>query len=198
MATILFDVDGVLADFIFSFTTMLSYMTGISSSCTEMMTYDWDFKNSPYTADDLNAGWEMLKRDPTWWTRLTPLINSSTWARIEQLCHKHHVVFGTSRPSYFNAQKQTQAWLLNHGISTPSVVITKRKGELAHVLGAAYAIDDKPENAVCIHWLADSPQCKVFLREWDYTRCAAAIMPPKISRVSGVEEFLNRIEEEEV
>ena len=93
---------------------------------------------------------------------------------------------------------QTQRWLTNHGLETPSVVVSSKKGEIARAIRATHSLEDKIENAWAIHWISDSPQTKSFLLDRPYNRVQESpeIGARGIIRVGSVEEFLDEVEGE--
>lgn len=192
LKTILFDVDGVLAEFILAFTALANRLYGTPIIRTEEQP-SWRFSKLDYIQE--RRVWEIIQATPGWWTGLAPLVGPETLGRIHRLTRTDNVVFGTSRVSDVDpAARQTVEWLRQLGIPNPSVVVTKLKGDLARLIQADYAIDDKAENAACIHWISDSPQTQVYLLDRPYNRNYT--LPDRIKRIHTVDQFLMDIEEE--
>jgi len=197
--TVMFDVDGVLADFVKGFTATANRLFGTKIiSTTEQTT--WNFHSSGLLSKTQESfTWETLKNDGDWWERLDSLIGEETWRRIRELMRWSEVLFVTNRASDFSPPGlQTQRWLTNHGIETPSVVVSSKKGEIARAVRATHSLEDKIENAWAIHWISDSPQTKSFLLDRPYNRVQESpeIGARGVIRVGSVEEFLDEVEGE--
>jgi hypothetical protein len=190
MKTILFDVDGVLADFIYGFTrtAMVEFGTPIIGTYEQETWADiagLDKKQIDYV-------WKRIKTDPNWWSFLPALVSEEVFRRINKLHDTHQVVFCTHREQGTpNCQWQTVTWLQLHGIMRPTVIVSKRKGDVAKAIDADFAIDDKPENVACIHWIADVKPCRTFILDRLYNNRVE--LPSKICRVQTVFEFLEAI-----
>ena len=181
---ILFDVDGVLADFVYGFTALTgqAYTTGEQK--------EWDMLDR-LTPHQLESAWQKVNVSDTFWLSLPPLVSKETFYRINLLSKEHTIIFGTHRMG-IKPQTQTNLWLVENGITNPNVVVTKRKGEFARVIDADFSIDDKVENANCIHWIADSKPCKSFLLDRHYNRIGKT---KGVTRIESVEKFLGEIDE---
>src|SRR6266705_2506919 len=96
---ILFDIDGVLADFRLAF-TKLGVKMGLFPAAwlplQPLAQCAWDFPLvSPAQKE---AVWEKIKQDPWFWTELESLVDKDTFADIRDLGYDHSVYFVTSRP----------------------------------------------------------------------------------------------------
>jgi hypothetical protein len=92
--TIIFDVDGCLADFVEGFTTLGNRMFGVPIMKAHTQE-TWD--NFGGTKEQKSAIWEALKQDPEYWMNLSALIGPTTFARIDSLAMYHRVYFLTTR-----------------------------------------------------------------------------------------------------
>lgn len=189
--TIIFDVDGVLADFVLGFTQAAGAAKPWGSAVNDGL---WDFSDR-FTKAVINATWEVIKNDPWWWRGLPPLVSSEVFDQIEELSRTHQVLFVTARVSYHNAQYQTHRWLQDHGIISPDVVVTHRKGDIAKAVGASFHIDDKPENVAYVHWTADNQPCRSYFLERPPTAEKSLWLPANVKRVTDVSEFIQDIKE---
>lgn len=188
--TIMFDVDGVLADFIAGFTKLANEWYGTPVYTSNVYNGDWNFTTflNKTKADRL---WSVIKTDATWWETLPPLQSSEIFSRIWKLQKRATVVFCTHRFGN-HAQRQTQRWLERNGLAMPAVVLSKRKGDVARSLDVDFAIDDKPENAACIHWIADTKPCQSVLLDQPYNQDAQ--LPERVTRAFTMGEFLDYVE----
>lgn len=187
MKTILFDVDGVLADFVYAFTREC----GIEPYSTPLLQV-WDFGDTISKSVQSKA-WEKIIKTPMWWADYVPTLASlQEFGRIDDLTLDNQVVFCTNRTGTPSPQRQTEAWLIMQGnILNPHVIVSKRKGDVAKAIDADYAIDDTAENAACVHWIADSKPCKSYILDRPYNR--TKFLPTKVRRVFSVAEFLEDV-----
>ena len=192
MKTIVFDVDGVLANFTRGFTQIANRMFGVPVVENDDQP-SWDFKET-LSAKQQDKIWEELKSIPGWAHSLEALIPYKTFCRINQLALKNELYFVTNRFSYMRPPgEQTVTWLMLHGISSPRVIVSAKKGEICQAIGADYCLEDNWGNAVSVHWMAE--KCRSFLIERRYNEEARKIIPSGIVRVKTVEEYLDHIEE---
>lgn len=189
--TILFDVDGVLADFCLGFTQL----AGVASPWGTVAQKQWQFDEQFISPELRHATWERVTKTPGWWETLEPLVSKNTIWSISWLQQNGcNVVFCTNREGTPSPQVQTAHWLQNHGFEgNPHVILSKRKGEIAKAIDADYAIDDKPENVACIHWIADAQPCKSYVITRPYN--LVNYLPAKVRRVDTVNQFLSDIQE---
>ena len=186
MKTIMFDVDGVLADFSYAFTKECGIFTPVAGPEQQA----WDFPEIPREVQ--NEVWKRIKASRDWWLNLPSLVSADVFWKIDELVSDHQLVFVTSRVG-IAPQLQTELWLHHYGIQNPCVVVSKRKAEIAKAIDADYSIDDKPENVACVHWIADVKPCRSYVIDRPYNR--TGFIPKNVRRVLTVEEFLNDIEE---
>jgi uncharacterized HAD superfamily protein len=164
---------------------MRGYLDHTSSSLEQT---GWDqFGLSP---EQMSSVWDYILANRGWWNTLPPLIDKKTFSAIDDLKYDHQVTFVSARLG-ISPQRDTSAWLERHGIENPSVIITKRKGEIARALDIDYSIEDKPENAAVIHWMADVRPCKSYIIDRPYNQ--VDFLPKNIKRVKTVDEFLGEI-----
>ena len=191
---ILFDVDGVLADFVIAYLTLLRDCV---PGCEDIEPYHtglqkvWDFS---IDKNYIHAGWVIVKNSNTFWMTLPPLVSPGTFARINALTKKREVYFVTSRSGGHKAQEQTRRWLTEHGVEHPTVIVSKNKGQFARAVDAAALIDDKAGNAVYVAY--ESPSTTAYLLNRQYNRFDHSVLGSKVRRIRAVDEFLDEIEKE--
>lgn len=201
MKTVLFDVDGVLADFVFAFTKLAGAIDGTGRGWGQQdhPPGNWKFDDH-FEKKVINAAWDVINHSSYFWASLPSLVSETVWEQIEELHEGNHVVFATARATSnakhrTSPQRQTQEWLAAHGVHGANVVLTEKKGDFARAINADYAIDDKPENVACIHWISDVKPTKAYFKLWPSTVDKAIHLPENIKRVASVAEFLNDIME---
>ncbi len=183
MKTILFDIDGVLADFVEGFTKVAKELYG-GQVITTNRQQSWEFD----VGGDLSAIWTRIAEERGFWGRLTPLVGPSVFKQINDLCLDNHVVFATNRfVGTPGPQYQTSAWLQRVGISRPNVVLSRDKKEIAMAIKPHFSIEDKIQNAYDIA----EANCVSFLLDRPYNRGEIFDL-----RVSTVSEFLREVEGE--
>lgn len=195
MKTVIFDVDGCLADFVMGFTKEVMghgsekhYL--LEPWGTRENRCKWDFSDV-FTKKQVEDAWSRIKNSRDWWTKLPALEDEHVFDQIDALQNEYHVLFVTARVGW-NPQQQTQRWLWYHGVDDASVVVSAKKGEIANAVKASYHIDDKPENACCVHWMSESTK-SYFLQQ--YYRPGQEIVPERVRRVKSVQEYLDDIKE---
>jgi len=208
MKTIVFDIDGVLADFIAGFMRVAKEVVGRDLPYVDTLTHEhWD--SFPGLTDAEVAGtWKYISTyiGYEFWTTLSPLATRDEFLGIASLMppdffgglsgYGHRVYFATNRQTP-GAQAATASWLLYNSTSRvvgahPHVVITKRKGEFCRVVDADYYIDDKSENVDCAIWMTDK-KVKAFVIDRIYNRGVYAPHSSSAKRVSSITEFLEEV-----
>ena len=201
--TIQFDIDGVLADFIWGFTKLGEQYTGTPPTNTWNQ-LQWDGFNG--IDEKLQEKlWEWIGNSNYFWQSLPPLIDRVEAAQIREMIvsPESQVYFVTNRIG-LNVRGQTEAWLRRWlelpSWANPTVIIARSKGEVAKAVMADFSIDDKAENAWCIGWLTTpqntkTPDCRSYLLDRPYNRYDSKVGSSKIRRVATLQEFLNDVKE---
>jgi len=183
---VMFDVDGVLANFIegfkYTYRRVHGYVLPIPYEDIR-----WDDLGDP-------AVWDVIKVSSGWWTLLRPIPESRVFKRINAMQNSHDVYFVTARPG-LAVKQQTETWLRLQGIEDPAVILSSKKGETASVLGADFSVEDKAGNAVYISY--QSPQTKSFIVDRPYNQFDPQMIGSKVVRIKEIEQFLAAIELED-
>lgn len=198
---VMFDVDGVLADFLGGFSALAKTL----DPNVPLLTYEeadpsrgvyqqerWDFDPKLYPPELVNQVWKLIKAsDSAFWLTLEPLQHQDVYDWIADMVYERNVYFVTNRPGYL-AKPHTEEWLRARGIYNPTVIVSSLKGEVAKSLEADYSIEDKAGNAVMIkYW---SPKTHSYLLDWPYNRFNQDILGSKVRRVDGIGQFLDDVE----
>lgn len=189
---IMFDLDGCLVDFIGGFTRRAAQLhPGVPVT----LTHDQPSWNGfpCMTKPMIDRTWDSIKQDRSFWYNLHSLVGDHDAERIRCLGHDSDVYFVTARTGVYTKQ-QSELWLeANLVIKRPSVIISKKKGEVAKAIGAHYSIDDKASNASTVAWLTED-KTKSYLLDRQYNRVDPDFMASSVVRIASITEYLNIIE----
>lgn len=176
---VMFDMDGVLVDFLKAYRLQQRIM-----GYEPTMTDNWD------DYEDSRV-WAVIRTSDTFWLEAEARVARDAFQRIDRLQRRNDVYFVTSRPGV-DVKYQTEQWLKARGISTPTVILSHRKAEIAAGLSADWSIEDKPGNAAMIkYW---SPRTKSYLLDAPYNRFPHHVIGRKVVRVDSVEDYLDAVE----
>jgi len=194
---VMFDIDGVLADFVLGFTdrACLKYGTPAERTVEHKV---WDLFPG-LDKKMIDAIWRDLEKDDShFWDSLEKLPSLVEEQYLWHLCGRDgvEVYFVTNRHTR-TAHDQTQRWLATtFGIPGANVICVgaQSKGNMAKALEADFAIDDKLGNAVYMYY--ESPKTKVYLLERPYNAVGPEMIGRGVVRVPTLTPFLADIEDE--
>lgn len=153
MSIIGLDIDGVLSDFVSSYTDLFIATTGVDNfhdrhAATFPPCFDYPQLSYGYTDDHAAAVWKLIKKDMQFWMKLEPLVGTQeTLEKLDSLrLDGHDIYFVTSRPGLM-AKWQTETWLQTHGFDVPTVIMHSDKGAVVKLLEMDAYIDDHLVNA---------------------------------------------------
>ena len=186
---IVFDVDGVLANFTLGFTQRAAQIDARVMVRSSEEQLEWDFRDFPPGVEA--ATWRSVQQDPCFWALLYahPGATLDVFDTIQELSVVRPVYFATNRVG-IGAHTQTERWLSRYGIRNPTVIVTRRKGEFCNVVDAAACIDDKAGNAVYVAY--ECPNTRSYLLNTQYNRFDHRVLGGKVIRVKSVSEFLKQ------
>jgi len=188
MKTVVFDIDGVLAEFIGGFYKLLaSHWPDQVGKIRYTHHQDSWVIDTPKEIQD--KAWKLVKAPETdFWVGLEPLASPSTFNRIDKLTRRYFV---TSRiGDNMDVESQSRIWLRKLGIRNPRVHVMehkKDKADFIYDLGATHVIEDHPQTILDLQKTLGYE--KVWKREWRYNEHI------KAQSVRSVEEFLDIVEE---
>ena len=199
--TIVFDIDGVLADFIKGAVDVARGLFEGKSfpDVTTLSHQQWDVYPG-MDASEVTKVWQFIAQHPQFWQHLSPLASKEEFSAIKDLiAGGHRVYFATNRKTP-GALGCTHMWLYQHLVWNSetsdfvpiNVITTHRKGEFCKVVEADYYIDDKSENADCATWMTDG-RTKSFVITRPYNSGAKAAHSHKVKTVVSVAEFLAEV-----
>lgn len=195
MKKLLLDVDGVLAEFIGSFTKKAHELgSGVLPYLTKHQE-QWDFNNMPRQV--VRATWDWVAANKgEFWGNLAPAATAEEFARIEEMDRAHskyEVYFVTSRMD--GGKFWTEHWLRRQGISDPTVVICHRKAGFAQAVGIDASLDDKAGNAIALAYgFLDAKKGTSYVLDRLYNRFDPEVVGSKVVRVETVGQFLDKVE----
>lgn len=190
MATVQFDVDGVLADFRFTFTRLAKALGETQTIVNDVDRVAWD-DYGDLDKKAVSRVWNQVKRDPNFWLYAAPLVDYSTFKWINDLQDSHEIYFVTARVGV-QARSQTRRWLEAQGVSSPAVVMSANKGDVADAIGADYAIDDKAGNAIYTAYKARA--CRSYIIDRPYNRFDHSTVGGTVRRAATLGDFLAAVE----
>jgi len=195
-APVVFDIDGVLADFIAGYRQRASLITG-----KPLDIYGHDKSMTFEAVPELNEEEARLavesimsKPNGRFWEGLPSAVSEETWLRIRELTEQRDVYFVTAREGP-EVKQQTEAWLLEHLSIRPTVIISSAKADECRALSAGWSIEDRLENAVSIAATSGARSCLI---NRSYNRKVLPDFPQgfdshQFMRVDSVDEYLNII-----
>lgn len=182
------DLDGVLAQFIPAYRTLLWQLQPGEPPTVTGDPREWHFEGGEgFTSETVRRAWDRIIRFPTWWEFLAPYPDARIFIRsLARL--PVAPVFVTTRPQDEHGETQavTERWVHRHlGVTWP-VVITDDKAREAQALGLSALVDDRPEN------LASLPEgcLRILLaRGWNKTaNVTAALRAADLANVLDILE----------
>lgn len=177
---VMFDLDGVLADFVGGYSRLYEGIHGHSPGPFRQ----WN--------DLLDTEvWGCIEASTTFWQDLN-VLQGVRWPRVNEATKGCDVYFVTNRVGK-DVKQQSEVWLSKYIVGCPTVIVTAHKGEVALAIGANYSIDDKAGNAVYISY--HSPGTNSYLLDNLYNQYPQQVLGSRVKRVTMLESFLRDAEE---
>ena len=146
---VLWDIDGVLADFALGFTELGHSLFPKIEVYGNSVQKFWQVagNSEEWTHERETACWKVIQNSSSFWADFEPLIVAADRLAMEKLARVTDFRYLTARFGV-DAKVQTMDWLYNHDLPYPSkVVLTKgmSKAVMARRVKAVAAIDDAPK-----------------------------------------------------
>lgn len=187
------DLDGCLANFNQRYGDLLARVAGVDLRPTGWAgnpdwpsEWNWDSDSCCYDPRVIRTVWRDLIIDSTnFWQGLEPLPRTrQTLKQLNKLGKKGHDVYFLTHRAGKKAKLQTEAWLYEHGVDFPSVLLSGEKAPIIRSLGVDVFIDDKIENVLSV---LNETRARVYLVDAGYNR---QDRDPKLRIVQSVEDAL--------
>lgn len=180
---LVFDVDGVLADFTYGWRTMAHYAHGYELySCGGQRA--WAFEDMD--PEHVDAMWKRVADSKSFWNDLYTLIGYGEILDMRESIRDFEPLYLTHRPG-MTASMQTRNWLKNHLFPHGEVINAYDKAKALDVFrgqrAIAAVIEDAPRN-ISAFLQAGWP---IYIRDWPYNRLPEF---EGIPRVSSISEFI--------
>ncbi len=205
--TLVFDVDGVLADFCYGFSELAirRFHQPLMAPYSSGGQPDWNWGEYPgIPIHVIDSMWAFIQESEIFWRDLLPLVPRGEIKDMKATCQPFDVIYMTARPGD-TAKQQTEGWLVDYGFPAGRVIIQtdKPKGCLqlqeagATVVGI---LDDRPGVVVDLY----EDGWPVTIRDAQYNRVTTADVSAHRRRslqemdrvglrVTSLAEFLGRI-----
>jgi deoxypyrimidine-specific 5' nucleotidase type C protein (NT5C) len=166
--TLVFDIDGVLADFTTAYANLLIKTTGTDKLVDGWKdklaarewptTWYWD-REAGYTKEEEVRVWsDYITKQGIFWENLDAIDGAGEIIKyINKLAKKGINIYFITHRMGEKAKLQTEKWLYGLGMDYPTVILSGDKAPLLYSLGANFFIDDKPETImdICDKMVAD-------------------------------------------
>ena len=175
------DIDGVLADFTYSWRRLGAKHFDIEVySCGGQL--QWDFKD--LTQPQENRLWRLID-DNDFWRNMYPLVSHGEIEHLRAVSQEVDIAYVTSRKDRGDTAEQTREWLQAHGFPNADQLYQAReKAPVLKGIGATTLLDDNPRHLDEV----TEAGIDVWVRDWPYNRDHGEGLP----RVGSLSEFLGR------
>lgn len=181
--SVVFDLDGVLADFVPAFTRVAVEVGQADEVTTGDDHPNWNF---PFHVDPV---WEQVDRMYAFWENLAPLTTEEDMEYIHALAEEAHILYVTGRRGDLaSTANQTHRWLKDNDFPSGPVFFAPPKSDKVEIIlpnaeQLIGVLDDKP-SVLEVLGAAGVP---VVARDWPYNRHVS------VPRVPSVAEFVKRL-----
>lgn len=179
--SVVFDIDGVVAEFCWAFTSVAAELGIVKRpwSTAEQKTWKFDFHVDPV--------WQEIDRIDCFWTSLAPINLGATLDALYKLDERANIIYATGRQGS-SAAAQTVQWLKNWRFPQGLLFMAEPKTDklpilVPHKHQIIGVIDDKPDVVTALR----QNGIPVTVRAWQYNRHLDG------PRVGSVAEFVEKL-----
>lgn len=202
MKKIGFDMDGVLVDWAFGFARTARALGLPMPQYSFKEWHRYGAEKDYLSTREISQVWKIIRTEPLWWAHLPimPDVTPNDAHRLKLLSKTSELFFVTHRMSDASpVSTQTALWVKwNIGIEFPNVIVAKNKGDVARAIGLDFMLEDKIENAWCVHWITQDskhPTASYLIdRPYNQHDPKPNVGSPSIIRVNSVKEYLDAID----
>lgn len=182
MKTICVDIDGVLANFTASYALALEKVHGSCLLPADWQTsadfpplWSWESHYGYTPAEEREAWQEHILKPNNFWLKLKPLPTArESLSMLNGLFKVGEIdLFFITHRMGSRAKYQSTAWLFEHGIDYPNVIIAADKVPALRALNANFFIDDKPETLMNVEAASHDerwPDFQLFVQNTGYNQ----------------------------
>jgi hypothetical protein len=179
------DLDGVLADWVTSFSALLAQKFGEKQ--LDLSTWDWP-QASGYSTPQVEAAWTTVADSENFWKALPkyPTTEADLFWLHKRWVMGDDIYFITSRPGHM-VKQQSEEWLnaFNgygaYAVPNPTVILTSQKGLVCKALGITHFVDDRIENVMDVFTQSPGTLAYLFDRPWNHS----SNWPHRITQIAG-------------
>jgi hypothetical protein len=193
------DLDGCLANFTKAYAKALIEGTGKNylpptweTDPNFPQTWNWHW-DAGYDKGLCAKIWVEVVEGKGFWQNLEPLDGAeASLKQLNRLAKQGHDVYFITHRSGVKAKQQTELWLQEYGMETPTVLLTGRKLPAAISLGLEFFIDDKLETVLemAASYQHSVPPPHIFLKDAPYNRAGR---PETLEVATSVEDALRKV-----
>lgn len=209
---VVFDVDGVLADFSYGFSRLaLEYFPIAVTDTMEQLSFRW-LREQGVSKDEENALWDEVTRRPDFWFNLPCLLSDNDKRAMYMLVESGvDIIYLTNRHHTGTMLGQTEAWIFQNQLPYGLVVPTLNKDlhireRMIETVGPVFRLDGETHHdpGTLVGVIEDNPRNLVkyargiatwYWRPVVYVAARAYNegVAPKLPRVSSVMAFCDRM-----
>ncbi len=167
--TVALDIDGVLANYNAGMASIARGLYGIELPVHPGDIPEYCHYSKVLGKERFAVVWDMATRNPHFLVDLPPLASPQEFAMIESLNLIANVYFVTRRLA-FGSKTITEQWLIHHGISAPTVILSGDKGLIAKAVNANFILEDSADNVLSVR--TQSPETQAYLMRYPYNTWA--------------------------
>lgn len=183
MRPVVFDIDGVLADFMFCYTQLAGKVNPEVPMYSTGAQPEWNGLDRWLSEKETSEVWRRIESDPRFWFSLPPLTSRGDVMHVRELAEWRRVAYCTSRVGE-TAQSQTEEWLKYHNFPAGDVIVARDKVAALEEFGSCWVLEDYYENFAALR----KARHDVYLLDRPYNRPDARL-DEVFYRVSTVAEF---------